>query len=51
MTAPERCTCQPGRDTDGSEFGPCAYCEEQAWREENGLTDEDFEAMIARNPQ
>lgn len=21
------CTCQPGRDHDGSEFGPCSYCE------------------------
>lgn len=22
-----RCTCQCGRDIDGSEFGPCAHCE------------------------
>lgn len=23
----ERCTCRPGRDHDGSEFGPCEFCE------------------------
>lgn len=23
----ERCTCRPGRDYDGSEFGPCPFCE------------------------
>lgn len=22
-----RCTCRQGRDTDGSEFGPCKWCE------------------------
>lgn len=25
-----QCTCQAGRDLDGAEFGPCAYCEHQA---------------------
>ncbi len=24
---PSGCTCRSGRDHDGSEFGPCAYCE------------------------
>jgi len=23
----DRCTCRTGRDHDGSEFGPCAFCE------------------------
>ena len=44
------CICRAGRDTDGSEFGPCTYCEEMAWRSENGLHDEDLEAMIADGP-
>jgi len=26
----DRCTCKSGRDHDGSEFGPCAFCEAQA---------------------
>lgn len=26
----DRCTCQHGRDHDGSEFGPCEYCERAA---------------------
>lgn len=43
----DRCTCRWGRDTDGSEFGPCKFCEEQSYREANGLTDEDIEATIA----
>jgi hypothetical protein len=25
------CTCRSGRDHDGSEFGPCEYCEEAAF--------------------
>jgi hypothetical protein len=25
----DRCTCQTGRDHDGSEFGPCAFCERE----------------------
>ena len=33
---PDRCTCQSGRASDGSEHGPCAWCEEMAWRAENG---------------
>lgn len=27
------CTCRPGRDHDGSEFGPCDYCEALAYAE------------------
>lgn len=23
----DHCTCRPGRDHDGSEFGPCEFCE------------------------
>lgn len=49
MTA-DRCTCRPGRDHDGSEFGPCEWCEEQAWRAFNGLTNDDLEAQIATQP-
>lgn len=30
MGALERCTCRSGRDHDGSEFGPCEYCERQS---------------------
>ena len=45
MTA-DRCTCEPGRASDGSEHGPCAYCEEMVWRDENGMHDEDLEAML-----
>ncbi len=26
----EHCTCRSGRDYDGSEFGPCPYCERKA---------------------
>lgn len=29
-----RCTCRPGRDYDGSEFGPCEYCESFADEED-----------------
>lgn len=29
MSEPDRCTCRPGRDHDGSEFGPCEWCEQQ----------------------
>lgn len=28
-----RCTCQSGRDTDGSEFGRCEWCEDADARE------------------
>jgi hypothetical protein len=30
---PDHCTCEPGRAHDGSEHGPCAYCENLAWEE------------------
>jgi hypothetical protein len=37
MTTPpgwaDHCTCRPGRDHDGSEFGPCDYCERQAYED------------------
>lgn len=36
------CTCRYGRDHDGSEFGPCEYCE----RVNDGHDDETVEAMI-----
>lgn len=26
----DHCTCRSGRDFDGSEFGPCPYCEREA---------------------
>jgi hypothetical protein len=42
-----RCTCRQGRDDDGSEFGPCEWCEGQAYDEENGLTDEALQAAIS----
>jgi hypothetical protein len=29
----ERCTCQPGRASDGSEHGPCAWCEDAPFRD------------------
>jgi len=29
----DRCTCQSGRDSDGSEYGPCAWCEDAPFRE------------------
>lgn len=29
------CTCRSGRDTDGSEFGPCEWCEDAPRRELN----------------
>jgi hypothetical protein len=28
-----RCACRPGRDYDGSEFGPCEYCESESDKE------------------
>lgn len=37
----DRCTCPYGRDTDGSEFGPCEYCEAVS----EGRTDEDVQAI------
>ncbi len=43
----DRCTCRWGRDTDGSEFGPCEWCEGQAYDEENGLTDEALSAALS----
>lgn len=30
---PDHCTCRQGREIDGSEFGPCPYCEEAAYQE------------------
>ena len=42
----DRCTCIPGRAADGSEHGPCAWCEERAWQTANGMRDEDLQAMI-----
>ena len=33
MSEIDFCTCRQGRDYDGSEFGPCAYCESVADRE------------------
>lgn len=32
------CTCQPGRDHDGSDFGPCGYCEALTARARADLT-------------
>lgn len=26
----DHCTCEPGRAHDGSEFGPCEFCEAEA---------------------
>lgn len=30
MLAQSKCACLPGRDWDGSEFGPCEHCESEA---------------------
>ena len=39
--------CQPGRASDGSEHGPCAWCEEMAWRRRLGfMPDDDLDTMI-----
>jgi hypothetical protein len=44
------CTCRPGRDHDGSEFGPCEFCEEahhqDALRKAKEAEDEIIEAMV-----
>jgi hypothetical protein len=32
MLEQSKCTCRPGRDWDGSEFGPCEHCESEADR-------------------
>jgi hypothetical protein len=29
----DHCTCEPGRASDGSEHGPCEYCEQTSERE------------------
>ncbi len=29
----DRCTCEFGRASDGSEHGPCVYCEDAPYRE------------------
>lgn len=29
----DRCTCQSGRDYNGSEYGPCIFCEDAPFRE------------------
>lgn len=41
-----RCTCQSGRDTDGSEFGPCEWCEGAEAREHDETFAEPPEAEI-----
>ena len=48
----DRCTCGPswvyerGCGFPHRDDSPCAYCEEQDWRENNGLTDEEVEEMM-----
>lgn len=37
----DRCTCQTGRANDGSEFGPCAFCEALA----EGLVEDEPELI------
>lgn len=34
----DHCTCRYGRDHDGSEFGPCEYCERVADEERLATT-------------
>ncbi len=41
MSGEDRCTCRFGRDHDGSEFGPCPFCEEQEWLESNQPKEDD----------
>lgn len=33
LTLANSCTCRSGRDYDGSEFGPCEYCEGLSFEE------------------
>lgn len=45
----DRCTCEPPARgppwDDGADPGMCAYCEEQAWRDEHGQHDEDLQDL------
>lgn len=41
MSYLNRCTCRSGRDTDGSEFGLCSFCEAEIYDEGEPLDEED----------
>lgn len=45
----DHCTCQFGRDHDGSEFGPCPFCEEQEWLGRNGFMNEEGDEQMSEN--
>lgn len=44
--APARCTCQPGRASDGSEHGLCEWCEDEPYREAVELKAEREDGLI-----